>query len=120
MLKSTYDKTHRRNAPSHLYLPTITIMKSILISATLIIIAHLYLGYYVSLDFEDPRLEIFIKKHPTLQVRFENIYTSEEEPKPLKDLSTAELIMLRNYCKFRLGIDNPLRSQDDLEVCKAR
>ena len=101
-------------------MPTITIMKSILISTTLIIATHLHLGYYVSLDFEDPRLEIFIKKHPTLQVRFENIYTSEEQRKPLKELSTAELIMVRNYCKFRLGIDNPLRSQDDLEVCKAR
>jgi len=95
-------------------------MKKILAISTLALVAHLYVGYYVSLDFEDPRLEIFIKKHPTLQVRFENIYTSEEERKPLKDLSTAELIMLRNYCKFRLGIDNPLRSQDDLEVCKAR
>lgn len=95
-------------------------MKKILAISTLALVAHLYVGYYVSLDFEDPRLEIFIKKHPTLQVRFENIYTSEEERKPLKDLSTAELIMVRNYCKFRLGIDKPLRSQDDLEVCKAR
>ncbi len=95
-------------------------MKKIFISFILISIAHLYLGYYVSLDFEDPRIEIFIKKHPTLQVRFENIYTSDEERKHLKDLSTAELIMVRSYCKFRLGNDSQLRNQDELEACKAR
>ncbi len=32
----------------------------------------------------------------------------------------VEINIIRNYCKYRLGIDTWLQSQEELESCKAR
>ncbi|KQQ49974.1 hypothetical protein ASF84_22525 [Pseudomonas sp. Leaf127] len=95
-------------------------MKKILSIIALITAAHLYIGYYVSLDIEDPRYMVFIKKHPTLKLRFENIYTSDRDSRSLDELSEVELKTVQDYCKYRLGIVTRLESQAELEACKER
>lgn len=95
-------------------------MKKIISIIALMTIAHLYIGYYISLDIEDPRYMAFIKKYPTLQLRFENIYTSDRDSRSLAELSEVELKTVQDYCKYRLGIETELNSQEDLEACKKR
>ncbi|MNP42558.1 hypothetical protein D3C76_1363310 [compost metagenome] len=95
-------------------------MKKTLGAATLLIVAHLYIGYYTSLDVEEERTTFFIKKHPTLQVKFENLYTKNADGKPLADLNMVEINMIIDYCKYRLGIETWLQSQEELDACKQR
>ncbi|GAB7528798.1 hypothetical protein PS3A_12070 [Pseudomonas sp. 3A(2025)] len=95
-------------------------MKKTLSIFTLMTITHLYIGYYISLDIEDPRYMVFIKKHPTLQLRFENIYTSDRDSRSLAELSEIELKTVQDYCKYRLGIETKLNTQEELDACKER
>ncbi|SDA56518.1 hypothetical protein [Ectopseudomonas toyotomiensis] len=50
----------------------------------------LNLGFYETYFAEDNRAVFFIKKYPTLQVRFENIFLSDQDDKPLERLSDEE------------------------------
>lgn len=95
-------------------------MKKFLAIIALIFIAHLYIGYYTSQDVEDERTVFFIKKYPTLQMKFNNIYTKDSDDKSLAELSAEEMGIVRNYCKYRLGIETWLQSQEELEACKPR
>ncbi len=61
----------------------------------------------------------FIKSSPTLQVRFENIFLTDADDKPLERLSDEERGLVIAYCKYRLGIETELDTQDELNVCKA-
>ncbi|WP_374439227.1 hypothetical protein [Pseudomonas panipatensis] len=80
----------------------------------------LYIGYYESLDDANIQYKVFIKKHPTLQVRFDNIFANSQDPKPLEHLSDREKQLVRDYCRFRLGIETRLETQAELERCEAR
>lgn len=95
-------------------------MKKILATISLLLFTHLYIGYYISEDMEDKRYVVFIKKYPTLQIRFHNIYTRDTEVGSLDELSMERLNMVKNYCKYRLGIDTKLKTQEELEACKKR
>lgn len=75
-------------------------------------------GVYETHFAEDNRSVFFIKKHPTLQVRFENIFLTDEDDKTIDRLSDEERSMVINYCKYRLGIKTELKTQKELEACK--
>jgi hypothetical protein len=62
----------------------------------------------------------FIKKKPTLQVKFENIFASDSDDKLLDELIMEEVNIIRDYCKYRLGIETWLQTQEELETCKVR
>lgn len=83
-------------------------------------LAYLNVGIYETHFAEDNRVVFFIKKHPTLQTQFENIFLTDEDVKPLDRLSGEERDTVINYCKYRLGIETELRTQEELEVCKQR
>ncbi len=95
-------------------------MKKTLCIIALAAVAHLYVGYYISQDMEDPRLMIFIKKYPTLKMRFENIYTSDRYRRPRSELSDTEWQALKDYCKYRLGINTPPFTQEEVDACSVR
>lgn len=80
----------------------------------------LNVGVYETRFAEDNRVVFFIKKHPTLQVQFVNIFLTDEDEKLLDQLSDEERRMVINYCKYRLGIETGLRTQEELETCKQR
>lgn len=95
--------------------------KIILVLAMLALsLSWLKIGVYETYFAEDNRMVFFIKKHPTLQVRFENIFLTDEDDKPLDRLSDEELRTVISYCKYRLGIDTVLKTQTELEGCKQR
>lgn len=79
----------------------------------------LTVGVYETQFAEDNRQVFFIKKYPTLQVRFENIFLSDRDDKPLAHLSDEERGVVIAYCKYRLGIKTELNTQAELDACKA-
>ena len=94
--------------------------KKIILVLTILALSFLWLnvGVYETYFAEDNRSVFFIKKHPTLQVRFENIFLTDEDDKPIGRLSDEERRIVINYCKYRLGIETKLRTQEELEASK--
>ncbi|KFE56893.1 hypothetical protein [Pseudomonas syringae] len=95
-------------------------MKYILAIAALVLVTHFYVGYYTILGVHGGDLVFFIKKYPTLQVQFTNLYTRDSEDVPLDELNIAEANLIKSYCKYRLGVINRLGTDEELEACKAR
>jgi hypothetical protein len=95
-------------------------MKRLLIAALLASIAHLYIGYYTPQSTHEESTVFFIKKHPTLQMKFKNLYTRDGDTKSLADLGAVEANIIINYCKYRLGVETRLESEEQLESCKRR
>lgn len=95
-------------------------MKIALSVAVLFGLLHLFVGYYVSSDVEDGQVVLFLKRSPTLKVKFENLYTRDSDEVFLHDLNVVERNVVMDYCKYRLGIDTRLQTQSELDACKAR
>lgn len=84
----------------------------------LIALLHLFVGFYETRWAEDNKKVFFIKKHPSLKVEFVNLYASDADDKALEQLSPLERVAVRDYCKYRLGIETRLETQAELERCK--
>lgn len=84
-----------------------------------LLVSWLNMGFYETHFAEDNRTVFFIKNYPTLQVRFDNIFLSDRDDKPLAQLSDEERSVVIAYCKHRLGIETELKTQDELDACKA-
>ena len=99
-----------------------TMKTNITLVLLMLALASLWLsvGFYETRFAEDNRVVFFIKKQPALQVQFENIFLTDEEEKPLERLSDEERRAVINYCKYRLGIETELKTQEELETCKQR
>ena len=95
-------------------------MKKLLIAAILGILAVLYVGYYEALEDGDIETIFFIKKHPTLQMKFYNIHANDGEIRKVERLTDEERNLIIDYCRYRLGIDTKLKTQDDVEVCRRK
>ncbi|MGY3174846.1 hypothetical protein ACVWYU_004262 [Pseudomonas sp. TE12234] len=95
-------------------------MKSVLIIFPIAILAFLYVGFYEKMEDAYPEKVFFIKKSPTLQMKFENVFAYESDDKKLSELSGTERQMVIQYCKYRLGIITMLKSQKELEACKRK
>lgn len=67
-----------------------------------------------------PENVFFIKKSPTLQMKFENIFAYESDDKKWSELNDAERQLVIQYCKYRLGIITTLKNQSELEAFKKR
>lgn len=95
-------------------------MKKALIVITLACIAILYVGYYETRYVEDNKMVFFIKKAPTLQVEFVNLFANDADNKKVHELDDEERQVVIDYCKYRLGIETELKTQEELEICKQR
>lgn len=95
-------------------------MKKFMIAATLTVLAVLYVGYYEALEDGDIETVVFIKKHPTFQVKFYNIHANDGEIRRVERLSEEERKLIVDYCWYRLGVDTELKVQDDVEACRRK
>ncbi len=95
-------------------------MKKTLAIFVIIFIAHLYIGYYEDLGVHGGDTVYFIKKHPTLQVKFKNLYTRDGDYTPLNKMNMIEANIIIDYCWYRLGIKTRINTEEELEACKAR
>lgn len=95
-------------------------MKKLLIAAILALLTIFYVGYYEALEDGDIETILFIKKHPTLQMKFYNIHANDGEIRKVERLTDEERSLIIDYCRYRLGIDTELKTQDDVEVCRKK
>ncbi|GFM85097.1 hypothetical protein PSCICO_04960 [Pseudomonas cichorii] len=95
-------------------------MKKLVVAATLTVLALLYVGYYEALEDGDIETVVFIKKHPTFQVKFYNIHANDGEIRKMEHLTDEERQLIIDYCRYRLGIDTELKTQDDVEMCRRK
>lgn len=72
-------------------------MKSVLIILSITFVAALYIGFYEKMENAYPEKVFFIKKSPTLQMKFENIFAYESDDKNLKRAK-----------RYRSTSDNPV------------
>ncbi|AOE84994.1 hypothetical protein [Pseudomonas sp. TCU-HL1] len=84
----------------------------------LTLLAVLFVGYYEVLEEAETHSVFFIKKSPTLQVKFRHLFANDADDKPLNQLSDEEQRAVIDYCKYRLGIGTELKTQEELETCK--
>ncbi|WP_236190831.1 hypothetical protein [Pseudomonas paraglycinae] len=95
-------------------------MKQLLIAAIVILVTLLYIGYYEALEDGDIETIVFIKKHPTFQMKFYNIHANDGEIRKVERLTAEERGWIIDYCRYRLGIDTDLKTQDDVEMCRKK
>lgn len=95
-------------------------MKKSIVITVLALLAVLYVGYYESLDDAEVNKVFFIKKSPTLQVKFRHLFANDADDKPLEKLTAEQREQVIDYCKYRLGIETALNNQEELEACKQR
>ncbi|WP_317891605.1 hypothetical protein [Pseudomonas sp. PDM13] len=82
--------------------------------------AWLSTGFYKTRFAEDNRLVFFIKKQPSFQVRFINPFATDADSKKLSQLSEEERQEVIDYCRYRLGIETELKTQEELDSCEQR
>jgi hypothetical protein len=95
-------------------------MKKLLIAAILAVVTMLYVGYYEALEDGDIETIVFIKKHPTFQMKFWNIHANDGEIRKVGRLTAEERGWIIDYCRYRLGIDTDLKTQDEVEMCRKK
>ena len=95
-------------------------MKKLLIAVILAVVTMLYVGYYEALEDGDIETIVFIKKHPTFQMKFYNIHANDGQIRKVERLTAEERGRIIEYCRYRLGIDTDLETQDDVEMCRKK
>lgn len=95
-------------------------MKKLLTAAVLAVLAVLYIGYYEALEDGDIETILFIKKYPTFQIRFYNIHANDGEIRQVERLTDEERKWIIDYCRYRLGINTELKTQNDIEMCRKK
>ncbi|MCV4285715.1 hypothetical protein [Pseudomonas capsici] len=95
-------------------------MKKLMIAAILVVLAVLYVGYYEALEDGDIETVVFIKKHPTFQMKFYNIHANDGEIRRVDRLSDEERELIIDYCWYRLGMNTKLRVQNEIEICRRK
>ncbi|WP_065259943.1 MULTISPECIES: hypothetical protein [Pseudomonas] len=95
-------------------------MKKLIALIVLVLVTVLYVGYYEALEDGDIETILFIKKHPTFQMKFYNIHANDGEIRQVERLTEQERKWIVDYCRYRLGIDTDLKTQDDVEICRKK
>ncbi|MCD5990468.1 hypothetical protein KDX30_21550 [Pseudomonas sp. CDFA 553] len=95
-------------------------MKKLITLSVLVLVTFLYTGYYEALEDGDIETILFIKKHPTFHIKFYNIHANDGETRQIERLTEEERNWIIDYCRYRLGIDTDLKTQNDVEVCRKK
>ncbi|MFJ2390588.1 hypothetical protein [Pseudomonas koreensis] len=95
-------------------------MKKLTALFILVLVTVLYVGYYEALEDGDIETILFIKKHPTFQMKFYNIHANDGEIRQVERLTEQDRKWIIDYCRYRLGIDTDLKTQNDVEICRKK
>ena len=96
------------------------IIKRLALVCVLGILLVLNVGYYKALEDGDVETIWFLKKTPTLQVKFYNIHANDGEIRKVESLTEEQRTRIIDYCKYRLGISTSLTTQQDVETCRKK
>ncbi|WP_310053268.1 hypothetical protein [Pseudomonas fluorescens] len=95
-------------------------MKKLIALIILVLVTALYVGYYEALEDGDIETILFFKKHPTFQMKFYNVHANDGEIRQVERLTEQERKWIIDYCRYRLGIDTDLKTQNDVEICRKK
>lgn len=95
-------------------------MKNLIIIFLLILFLLLFVGYYKTIEDAELNTVFFTNKQPTFQMEFTDIFTNDADNKNPHELNEEERQLVIAYCKYRLGIETKLKTQEDLDLCKRR
>jgi hypothetical protein len=95
-------------------------MKTLLTASISTVLAVLYVGYYDALEDADIETILFIKKYPTFQMKFYNTHANDGEIRQIERLTNKERKWIIEYCRYRLGINTELKTQNNIEVCRKK
>jgi hypothetical protein len=77
----------------------------------------LNIGYYDTHWAEDNITVFFIKKEPTLQMKFENMFATDSDFDPVHELSDNDRQDLIDYCRYHLGYITRIENEADRDGC---
>lgn len=92
-------------------------MKYFLLTILLVLLAVLNTGYYNEVSDGEINTIFFIKKSPTLRMKFYNIHANDGDYRKIDSLTDELRQDIIDYCKYRLGIDTEVKTQADIEMC---
>lgn len=90
------------------------------LSASIIAPCILFIGYYETRFWEDDEKSFvfFVKKKPTLQIRFVNIFATESEDQDkIYKVGDEDRKYAIDYCKYHLGIEIEMKTQEEMDTC---
>jgi hypothetical protein len=93
-------------------------MKKIYIIAAPLLLSSLFIGYYETCWIEDNQIRFFIKKSPTLQISFVNVFASDHEDNWHGQLEKKERQYAIDFCKYYLGVETEMKTMKDFEDCR--
>jgi hypothetical protein len=76
-----------------------------------------FLGYYQHHEEIDSFPVVFWKKEPTLKIKFHRIFHPNFERK-LSELSISQRQKIIDYCRYRLGIETLLTTEEEYRSCQ--
>ena len=92
-------------------------MKYFILAGLLALLAILNIGYYEQHSEHETHTLFFVKKTPTLRVKFFNIHANDGDYRRIETLSDERRQKITDYCKYRLGIETQVNTQADVEMC---
>lgn len=94
--------------------------KGLLISSSFVVLSLMilvfYTGYVRTYLDDEAQTTFFVKKYPTLKMRFFDPFANEGDDVPVERLSGAARAEFSDYCKFRLGIS----TDDDVSLKRCK
>lgn len=76
-----------------------------------------FIGYYEHHDEIGSTPVIFWKEEPSMQIKFYRIFHPNFE-KGLHELTDTQRSKIIDYCRYRLGIETLLKSDEEFKACR--
>ncbi|RBL68014.1 hypothetical protein C3E98_028165 [Pseudomonas sp. MWU13-2625] len=95
-------------------------MKYFIFAGLLSLLIILNVGFYNEVSDGEVNRIFFIKKAPTLRVKFTNIHANDGNYRRVEKLTREQRQDIIDYCKYRLGIDTKASTQAEIEMCAKR
>lgn len=92
-------------------------MKYFLLISFLVLLTIINVGYYNEVSDGETNTIFFIKKSPTLRMKFYNIHANDGDYRKIDRLTDELRQDIVDYCKYRLGIETEVKTQADIEMC---
>ncbi|MBX8487905.1 hypothetical protein [Pseudomonas cichorii] len=92
-------------------------MKYLVLISFLALLVILNTGYYNEVSEGEANTIFFIKKSPTLRMKFYNIHANDGDYRRVEKLSDELRQDIIDYCKYRWGIETEVKTQADVEMC---
>lgn len=95
-------------------------MKYLILALLISLLFILNIGFYNEVSDGEVNQVFFIKKSPTLRMKFTNIHANDGNYRRVEKLTSEQKQDIIDYCKYRLGINTEASTQADIEMCAER